>query len=53
MKKYEFTGETKNIDGHILYRIRALRNIHCDGWRIRAGDLGGWVESEKKSITGW
>lgn len=47
MKKYEFTGETKNIDGHILYRIRALRNIHCGGLRIRAGDLGGWIETEE------
>ena len=47
MKKYEFTGETKNIDGHILHRIRALRDIYCGGWRIRAGDLGGWIESEK------
>ena len=38
--KYELTGETK--DG--LRRIRALRDI--PRWWVKAGDLGGWVESE-------
>lgn len=36
MKKYEFTGETKELDGHILHRIR----------RIEDGKIGGWIESE-------
>ena len=43
MKKYEFTGETKNIDGHILHQIRAL----MDFGNVKIGDLGGWIESEE------
>ncbi len=42
-KKYELTDITKTCLGHKLYRIRALRNISND---VKAGDLGGWVESE-------
>ena len=41
-KKYEFTGEEKVIDNHTLHRIRAMRNFGV----VRAGDLGGWIESE-------
>lgn len=41
-KKFELTEYTKDIDGHILYRIRALRDI--DG--VKAGDLGGYIEHE-------
>lgn len=29
----------------VLYRIRALRNIHGNGFTIDAGTIGGWVES--------
>ena len=43
MKKYEFTGATKNIDGHILHQIRAL----IDFGNVAVGDLGGGIESEK------
>lgn len=35
-KKYEFTDETKTIDGHLLHRIR----------RLSDGVIGGWIESE-------
>ena len=42
MKKYELTDETKDVDGHILHRIRALR----DFGDVYKGDLGGWIESE-------
>ncbi len=42
MKKYEFTGKTKNSAGVILHQIRAL----IDFGTVEAGDLGGWVESE-------
>ncbi len=42
VKKYELTDETRAIDGHILHRIRALR----DFTDVRAGDLGGWIECE-------
>ena len=39
--KYELTNESLNG----LCRIRALRDIPRHG--VKAGDLGGWVESEK------
>jgi hypothetical protein len=42
MRKYEFTGETQTWDGRTLHRIRALR----DFGEVKAGDLGGWLESE-------
>ena len=41
-KKYELTNESITIDNHILYRIRALR----DFGNVKAGELGGYVESE-------
>ena len=49
MKKYELTDETlKSSTGKIVYRIRALK----DFGHIRAGALGGWVESEKNLDQG-
>ena len=45
MKKYEFTGEVKNIGGKILHRIRAL--IDIPEHDVKAGDLGGWIEAER------
>jgi hypothetical protein len=44
MMKYELTDETKNVNGRMMYRIRALRDI--DKFGIKKGDLGGWTESE-------
>lgn len=44
MKKYELTGETKEIGGVTLHRIRAL--IDIPEHDVKAGDLGGWVEAE-------
>ena len=41
-KKYELTNETREFQGRVLHRIRALKDF--DG--VRAGDLGGWVEKE-------
>jgi len=42
-KKYELTGETKTLPcGTVLHRIRALRDFGS----VKAGDLGGWIESE-------
>ena len=41
-KKYELTNETIEFNGKTLYRIRALR----DFGDVKAGDLGGFVESE-------
>lgn len=45
MKKYEFTGEVKNIGGVTLHRIRAL--IDIPEHDVKAGDLGGWIEAER------
>ena len=44
MKKYELTEETiKTNENKTLYRIKAIR----DFGDVKAGDLGGFVESEK------
>ena len=43
MKKYEFTGETKDFCGVELHRIRALK----DFGDVAAGDLGGWIKGEE------
>ena len=43
MKKYELTTETMSLpSGLILHRIRALSNFG----NVKAGDFGGWIESE-------
>lgn len=43
--KYEFTGEVKYIGRKILHRIRAVRDI--PEHNVKAGDLGGWLETEE------
>ena len=43
--KYEFTGETKVIFGVTLKQIRAISAIASIF--VNAGDIGGWIESEK------
>ncbi|MBL0690411.1 MAG: hypothetical protein JJV96_01600 [Alphaproteobacteria bacterium] len=40
--KYEFTKETKKVDGKLLHRIRSIRDF---GY-VDKGQLGGWIESE-------
>ena len=45
MKKYELTGETKEIGGKILHRIRAL--IDIPEHDVKVGDLGGWIAAER------
>lgn len=45
MKKYELTGETKEIGVKTLHRIRAL--IDIPEHDVKAGDLGGWIEAER------
>jgi hypothetical protein len=42
MDKYKLSDITKEWEGRILYRIQALRDFGL----VKAGDLGGWVESE-------
>ena len=45
MRKFELTDETLQLasGGVTLYRIRALIDIPRHG--VKAGDIGGWVES--------
>ena len=42
--KYELTDEAKVVFGHVLHRIKALINIPTMG--VKAGDLGGWIETQ-------
>lgn len=42
-KKFILTDETKKWFGYTLHRIKAVKDF---GY-IKAGDLGGWVESEE------
>lgn len=42
-KKYVLTDEKKEWCGRTLRRIRALRDFRD----VKAGELGGWVETEK------
>ena len=42
-KKYILTDETIDFNDHTLYRIKAVRDFDC----VKAGDLGGFIESEK------
>ena len=44
MKKYEFTGETRDHCGVTFKQIRALVTIFGV---VSAGDVGGWIESEE------
>ena len=41
-KKYELTDKTINHYGTVLHRIKALRSFGI----VKAGDLGGFIESE-------
>lgn len=43
MNKYELTSETSQYAGHILHRIKALKDFGS----VKAGELGGWIESEE------
>ena len=49
-KKYEFTGETKKVGDVTVRRIRLLVDIEYDEMsnrpKIKAGTVGGWIESE-------
>ena len=45
-KKYELTNEIKEWCGYTLHRIRALKDFGA----VKAGDLGGWIESERNLL---
>lgn len=40
--KYKLTDEKIEHNGKTLYRIQAIKDFS----NVKAGDLGGWVESE-------
>ena len=42
-QKYEFSGKKIRVNGHILNRIVALRDLGD----VKAGDLGGWIETRQ------
>lgn len=48
-KKYELTEETLAVDGHVLHRIKALR----DFGNVKKGDLGGFIEKESNLAHDW
>ena len=43
MKKYELTTETLQCAGRTLHKIKAVKNFGS----VKAGELGGWIESEE------
>lgn len=43
MKKYELTSQVVEHNGLVLHRIRALKDFGS----IKAGEFGGWIESEE------
>ena len=45
-KKYELTNETIEYGIYTLHRIRALKDFGA----VKAGDLGGWIESERNLL---
>ena len=50
--KYKMTDETKTVGIHTLHRIVAL----VDFGDVKAGDLGGWIESKEnlsQNGTAW
>lgn len=46
-RKYEFTEESKEFEGHTLRRIRYLVDIYP---YIKKGDVGGSIEGENNLI---
>lgn len=56
MKKYELTDETMTVDEVTYHRIRACKDFDVQGYHVKAGDLGGYVESERnidQDGNGW
>ncbi len=44
--KYELTDETIDFCCHRLHRIKAMKDFRCNGFFIKKGDLGGYIEKE-------
>ena len=51
-RKYEFTGETMQHGGHVLHRIRMIKNNRLGGWIEKEANLSHegecWVWGEAK-----
>lgn len=47
-KKYKLTNSTIDYNGTKLYKIEALKDFD----NVKKGQLGGYIESKKKSFTG-
>lgn len=46
-QKYEMTDETKLVEGRTLHRIKALRDFDGGFIKVKAGELGGWIQCEE------
>lgn len=46
-KKYELTDNYIELDGRVLFRIRALQSFWNKTHYIAAGDLGGYIEDQR------
>ena len=52
-KKYKLTNSTISVDGRVLHRIVALKDFDTVyGYEVHKGDLGGWIEKRRKSVSG-
>lgn len=51
-QKYEMTDETKLVEGRILHRIKALRDFGGGFIKVKAGELGGWIQCEENLSHG-
>lgn len=45
--KYELTNISIEIDGKIIYKIKASMDFFCQDHKVSEGDIGGWVESKR------
>ena len=45
--KYRLTENVIEYEGRRLFQIQAVKNFQADQWYIQAGELGGYVESER------
>lgn len=46
-KKYILTDETRLVEGRTLHRIKALRDFGGCFIKVKAGELGGWIQCEE------
>lgn len=46
MRKYTFTGRTKEFEGHTLRQIKYIRKSSDKVKWFKKGDIGGWIEHE-------